>query len=70
MVKKNTILLIPPSELPIPAVGGGAIEQLITSLLRINEKEGKVRFIVISKHDIEAEKIVYKNSKIYYFEKN
>lgn len=67
---KKTIMLIPPTELPIPAVGGGAIETLITNLLDINEDEEKVRFIVISKDDKEARKVHYKNSDIYFFQNN
>lgn len=64
---KKKIMLIPPTALPIPAVGGGAIETLITNLLDQNEIEQQVEFIVISKYDKEAEKIHYKHSKIYYF---
>lgn len=67
-MKKKCILLIPPQELPIPAVGGGAIETLITNLLDENEIYNKVRFVVISANDIEASKFNYRNSKIYYFE--
>lgn len=66
--KKKCILLIPPQELPIPAVGGGAIETLITNLLDENEIYNKVLFIVVSTNDIKASKCNYRNSKIYYFE--
>ena len=61
------IMLIPPQELPIPNVGGGAIETLITNLLDVNEDEGRVRFVVTSKYDDAARKIKYDNSTIYYF---
>ena len=64
---KKKIMLISPTALPIPAVGGGAIETLITNLLDQNEIEQQVEFIVTSKYDEEAEKIHYKHSKIYYF---
>lgn len=59
-------MLIPPQELPIPAVGGGAIETLITNLLDENEKHQKVRLIVISTYHSEAAKANYHFSKIYY----
>lgn len=63
---KKTIMLIPQLTLPIPAVGGGAIEQLITHLLDENEKDNLVRLIVVSKYDEEASKKEYKHSRIYY----
>lgn len=68
MRKKKTILLITSKVLPIPAVEGGGIEQLITSLLKLNETEGLIRFIVVSKYNNKATQIVYKNTKVYYFE--
>lgn len=65
-MKKKTILLLPLDYLPIPAVKGGAIETLVTLLLQENEKEKRVRFIVVSKYDAEAIKHKYKESKIVY----
>ena len=67
---KKKILLIHPDLLPIPAVGGGAIETLITNLLDENEKQQRVEFFVISKYDEKAEKIKYSFSKIFYFSNN
>lgn len=67
MNKKKKIMLIPPIGLPIPAVGGGAVEQLITQLLDINEIEGRVNFVIVSKNDKQAAQYRYKNSKIYYY---
>ncbi|MBO5870961.1 MAG: glycosyltransferase family 4 protein [Clostridia bacterium] len=64
------ILLLPSLNLPIPAIGGGAVEQLLTFLLETNEQYGKVRFVVVSKLDEKARTIKYKHSKIYYFDTN
>ena len=36
--KRPRVLLIPPSTLPIPAVQGGAVETLLTHLIRENER--------------------------------
>ena len=66
--KTKGILMIPPQELPIPSVGGGAIETLITQLLEENEKHQKMRFVVISVANSEAEKTDYGFSKVYYNE--
>ena len=37
---KPRILLVPPPELPVPAVQGGAVETLVTHLIRENERRG------------------------------
>lgn len=66
--KKRVCMLIPQLILPIPAVEGGAIETLITNLLEENEKQNKVRFVVISKYNREAAEKHYQNSKVYYFD--
>ena len=60
----KTILLLPALSFPIPAVKGGAVEQLITYLLEVNERFGDVRFIVLSKYDEDAIQYSYKNSKV------
>ncbi len=64
----KTILLLPALQLPIPAIKGGAVEQLITYLLEENERLGKVRFVVISKYDKDAVRYRYTKSKVYYVE--
>ncbi len=66
----HTLLLIPPKNFPIPAVKGGAVEQLITYLLEENERFGRVRFVVVSKYDSDAVRIMYDKSKVYYFKPN
>ncbi|MDD4850698.1 MAG: glycosyltransferase family 4 protein [Gemmiger sp.] len=52
--KKPKILLIPPPELPVPAVRGGAVETLITHLIRENERQQKLEFVCASIPDPEA----------------
>ena len=64
--QKKNIMLLPPTVFPIPAVGGGAVEQLITHLLDINEIENRAKFIVVSKYDERAAKIKYHNSDVKY----
>lgn len=44
----KTIVLFPTIDLPIPALKGGAIETLITTLIDQNELYGKYRFVVVS----------------------
>lgn len=66
MEKTVRVLIIAPRLLPIPAVGGGAIETLITNLLDENEKRRRFRFVVISVPDDRAEAITYKYSKVCY----
>ncbi len=65
---KKCIMIIAPQVLPIPDVRGGATEMLITNLLKENEKQHQVDFVVVSKYDKEAEKHKYLNSKFYYFD--
>lgn len=67
--KIPTVLLLPHQFLPIPAVGGGAIETLITSLLDENEKKRLLHFVVPSIYDKRAASINYRFSSIFYFEK-
>lgn len=64
----KTILLFMPQVLPVPAVGGGAIETLVTGLLNENERDKAARLIVLSKYDEKAAQIRYDCSKVYYFE--
>ena len=51
---------------PVPAVGGGAIQTLITTLLDENEIHKKFRFIVISVSNKKAEAYHYNYSRIYF----
>ena len=49
------VLIVASSKLPVPAVKGGAVPNLIETLLRENEKDPKVQLDCISLYDKEAE---------------
>ena len=65
---KKVICLIVPKILPVPAVLGGAIETLVTLLLEENEKDNRVRFVVFSPYNENAEILSksYRNSEVIY----
>lgn len=48
------ILIISPGKLPVPAVNGGAVENLIQQLIDINEKNYKYDYTLISIYDSKA----------------
>lgn len=52
--KRPRVLLLPPSALPIPAVRGGAVETLITHLIRENERQGRLDILCASVQDPDA----------------
>ena len=49
------IALVLPEVYPVPAVLGGAVEELVTILIEQNEIEQKAEFIVFSMADEKAE---------------
>ena len=51
---KPRILLVPPPELPVPAVQGGAVETLVTHLIRENERRGMLDLLCASIPDPDA----------------
>ena len=51
--KPRVALLVPP-DLPIPAVHGGAVEGLVTHLVRQNQIEKKLELLVVSPFDAQA----------------
>ena len=63
------IMLIPPQILPIPSIGGGGIETVVTNLIDVNEKEKRVFFVIPSQYLKGVESFHYHYSKIYYFDK-
>lgn len=65
------IALVLPEVYPIPAVKGGAIEELVTILIEQNEIDKKVKFVVFSPENEEAEKIAknYKYTDVVYLKK-
>lgn len=56
----KNVVIIGQSGNPIPAVNGGAVETLITSLVEQNERLGELRLTVISPYDEKAERVSYK----------
>ena len=65
------IALVLPEVYPIPAVKGGAIEELVTILIEQNEIEKKAKFIVFSMENEEARKIAktYSETEVVYIPK-
>ncbi|MCR5736909.1 MAG: glycosyltransferase family 4 protein [Eubacterium sp.] len=62
------ILLISPMKLPIPSVGGGAVEKLLTHLIDENERHSKLELAIVSIFDKSAARTKYKHSKVFYFD--
>ena len=52
--KLPRVLLVPPPTLPVPAVQGGAVETLLTHLIRENEKHGQLDLLCASVPDDAA----------------
>ena len=52
--RRPRVLLVPPPALPVPAVQGGAVETLVTRLLRENERCGQLDLLCASIPDPEA----------------
>lgn len=50
------VFLVPPPELPVPAVKGGAVETLLEHLITENERQGKLELYCASIPDPEAQK--------------
>lgn len=46
--EKPRVLLVPPPDLPVPAVQGGAVETLVTHLIRENERQGRLDLLCAS----------------------
>lgn len=66
--RMKRICLVVGNTLPVPAVMGGAVEELITMLLDQNEIDQKAEFIVFSREHDKAKKAAekYKHSQIIY----
>ena len=65
------IALVLPEVYPVPAVKGGAIEELVTILIEQNEIEKKAEFVVFSMANAEAEEKAktYQHTKVVYIPK-
>ena len=62
------MLLVPPPDLPVPAVQGGAVETLLTHLIRENEREGQLDLLCASVPDEAARRAAegLKHTKMLY----
>lgn len=69
---RKKIAIIHSNILPLPSVSGGAIETLLTMLMKENENQQKVEFIAFSKKNKQAMNAAshFKFSKIYFIEEN
>ena len=52
--RRPRVLLVPPPDLPVPAVQGGAVETLLTHLIREHEKHGQLDLVCASVPDDAA----------------
>ena len=66
--KRPRVLLVPPPDLPVPAVQGGAVETLLTHLIRENEREGQLDLLCASVPDEAARRTAegLKHTKMLY----
>lgn len=66
------ILMVTPGRLPVPAVKGGAVENLVQLLLYYNERHHCAEITVVSAYDREAAEKAreYRNSEFYFFRRN
>ena len=64
------IAIISPGALPVPAVKGGAVENLITYLVELNEKENKYKIDLYTIYDSKIKNRKYKNTNIIFINKN
>ena len=65
----ENITLIMGSVFPVPAVKGGAVENLIENIAKAQEKEKKVNLNIICAYEFNAEKIAkekFKNTNFNY----
>ena len=66
--KRPRVLLVPPPDLPVPAVQGGAVATLLTHLIRDNEREGQLDLLCASVPDEAARRAAegLKHTKMLY----
>lgn len=65
---KPKLFLIPPPGLPVPATRGGAVESLITQLIRENEVQQRLDLVCVSVPQDAAQEqaALYPHTRIYY----
>lgn len=66
----NKIAFVSVGVLPVPDTKGGAVEALITSLIRQNEKERRLKFEIFSIDEEKAKEVSkkYKFSKVWFYD--
>lgn len=65
------ICIVAPYEYPIPAIKGGAIEQIVDSICKVNENEKKINITVLATYDpdMPTEQDM-ENTRFVYFDKS
>ena len=63
-MSNKKITIICPSILPVPAVKGGAVENLLESFIKYNSKNKRIKIDLITIYDKEAESVLRKYSCI------
>ena len=63
-MSRKTMLMIPPQYLPVPAVHGGAVEQLCTRLIEGNERAPRFDIEVLSCRDERLDDSSYAHTRI------
>ena len=61
------------SVFPVPATKGGAVENIIENIVKIQESQKKIELNIICAYDFDAEKIAkekYKKTKFYFIKIN
>ena len=58
------LVIVPPMFLPVPAVQGGAVEELVTQLIKGNERTPRYQIDVLSVPDARLNNILFKNTNI------
>ena len=64
------ICIVAPFDYPIPAIKGGALEQIVESICRINEVEEKLDITVLATYEESLKEIDFHCTKFHYFKKS
>ena len=63
--ENKNVLIITPGGLPVPAVKGGAVQNLIEHIISQNDRYNKINLTIISPMDEKAKEVAnkYKNTE-------
>lgn len=64
------ICIVAPFEYPIPAIKGGALEQVVESICSVNEKHKKLEITVLATYDSELKENHFQYTDFVYFKKS